>query len=193
MFRSLIATACALFLSASVAIAQEKAELGKPAPQFTLNDSTGKAVSLADHVGKVVVLEWINPECPFVVRHYEAGTMKNLAQKYDGKVVWLAINTTSSATPADNATWISKYSLPYAILSDQNGTVGKAYEAKTTPHMYIIDPQGKLVYRGGIDDDPQGSKADKTNYVAKALDQVLAGQTVAQAETRSYGCSVKYK
>ncbi len=192
MYRMIVAAGVMLMANAFVC-AQDKAELGKPAPQFTLNDSSGKAVSLSDFSGKVVVLEWVNPQCPFVQRHYQTGTMKTLADKYNGKVVWLAVNTTSSATPADNAAWISQYALPYPILSDTGGTVAKAYGAKTTPHMFIIDQQGKLAYRGGIDDDPQGNKADRTNYVEKALDQLLAGQTVTQPETRSYGCSVKYK
>lgn len=193
MIRLMMAFFALLMVNAVSVNAQEKAELGKPAPQFTLNDSSGKPVSLSDYLGKIVVLEWVNPQCPFVQRHYQAGTMKTLADKYNGKVVWLAINTTSSATPADNAAWISKYDLPYPILSDSSGTVGKAYGAKTTPNMFIIDQQGKLAYRGGIDDDPIGNKPDRTNYVEKALDQLLAGQAVAQAETRSYGCSVKYK
>ena len=193
MIRMMMAVCAMLMVNVVSVHAQEKAELGKPAPQFSLNDSSGKAVSLSDFSGKVVVLEWVNPQCPFVVRHYQAGTMKTLADKYGGKVVWLAINTTSSATPADNAAWISQYSLPYPILSDSDGTVAKTYGAKTTPHMFIIDRQGKLVYRGGIDDDPQGNKSDRANYVEKAVDQLLAGQAVSQSETRSYGCSVKYK
>lgn len=193
MFRNFMVAACAMLMAASIASADDKAELGKAAPQFTLNDSSGRPVSLSDFSGKVVVLEWVNPQCPFVQRHYQSGTMKTLADRYSGKVVWLAINSTNSATPADNTAWINQYALSYPILSDQDGRVGKAYGAKTTPHMFIVDQQGRLVYRGGIDDDPQGSKADKTNYVEKALDQVLAGQAVAQAETRAYGCSVKYK
>lgn len=193
MVRMMLAICAMLLANAVSAYAQDKAELGKPAPQFTLNDSSGKPVSLSDFSGKIVVLEWVNPQCPFVQRHYQAGTMKTLADKYNGKVIWLAVNTTSSATAADDAAWINKYALSYPILSDTSGKVAKAYGAKTTPHMFIIDQQGKLAYRGGIDDDPQGNKPDRTNYVEKALDQLLAGQTVTQPETRSYGCSVKYK
>ena len=192
MFRTTVAV-CMLLMGAALGFAQDKAELGKSAPQFTLNDSSGKPVSLSDFAGKIVVLEWVNPQCPVVQRHYEAGTMKALADKFGGKIVWLAIDSTGSATPADDAAWITQYALPYPILSDTSGTVGKAYGAKTTPHMFIIDQQGKLVYRGGIDNDPQGGNPERTNYVGKALNELLAGQTVTQAETRSYGCGVKYK
>lgn len=120
-------------------------------------------------------------------------TMKTLAERYNGKVVWLAINSTGSATPQQNARWISRYSLPYPILSDTDGKVGKAYGAKTTPHMFIVDQKGALVYQGGIDHDRSGANGNRTNYVAKALDEILPGQSVSEPETRPYGCSVKYK
>jgi peroxiredoxin len=148
---------------------------------------------LSDFSGKVVVLEWINWDCPFVQRHYEEGTMSNLAGKFkDQDVVWLAINSTHYATSDADKEWIQKYSLPYSILSDSSGEVGKMYDAKTTPHMYVIDKSGTLVFAGGIDDDPRGESEKPTNYVKKALMEVLAGNAVRTAESKPYGCSVKY-
>ena len=171
------------------------AAVGAPAPGFSLEDQTGRKVSLADYAGKVVVLEWVNPECPFVVRHANAKTMATLAAKYAGKnVVWLGVNTTHFMGNDANAKWIAKHGLPYAILNDSAGEVGRAYGARTTPHMYIIDPAGTLVYAGGIDDDPGGSKgASAVNYVDRALDEVTSGRPVSMPETKPYGCSVKYK
>jgi peroxiredoxin len=171
------------------------AAVGAPAPAFSLEDQTGNKVSLADYAGKVVVLEWVNPECPFVVRHANAKTMATLAAKYAAKdVVWLGVNSTHFMNNDANAKWIAKYSLPYPILNDSAGEVGRAYGARTTPHMYIIDPAGKLVYAGGIDDDQGGSKgASAVNYVDRALDEVTSGKPVSMSETKPYGCSVKYK
>lgn len=167
--------------------------VGAPAPGFTLRDAAGKQVALSDFAGKVVVLEWINPDCPFVKRHYQAKTMSDLASRYAGKgVVWLAVNTTHYMGAEDNTKWIESNALPYPILIDATGEVGRLYGAKTTPHMYVIDQHGTLVYAGAIDDDPQGSKAEKLNYVARALDEVLAGSPVTTAQTKPYGCSVKY-
>jgi peroxiredoxin len=165
------------------------------APDFTLTDQNGKTVSLSDYKGKIVVLEWINPDCPFVQRHYKAGTMADLATRYGEKgVVWLAINSTNYMGQKDNAKWVETYKLPYPILDDHDGAVGHAYSAKTSPHMYVIDASGNIVYQGAIDDDPRGSKppAERTQYVAKALDELLAGQPVSVAESKPYGCSVKY-
>ena len=169
--------------------------VGDAAPDFTLADSAGNEVSLSDYEGKVVVLEWLNPDCPFVQRHYKTGTMKNLATEYAGDgVVWLTINSTNYMDAAANAKFKADNGLPYAILVDQKGEVGHLYGAATTPHMYIIDGNGKLVYIGAIDDDPRGSNTEPgTNYVAAALDEVLAGNAVTTAETKPYGCSVKYK
>ena len=169
--------------------------VGDTAPGFTLTNTTGNEVSLSDFEGKVVVLEWLNPDCPFVQRHYKAGTMKNLATKYGTEgVVWLTVNSTNYMDAAANAKFKAANDLPYTILVDQSGEVGHLYGAKTTPHMYIVDGGGELVYIGAIDDDPRGSKGDgATNYVAAALDQALAGNAVTTAETKPYGCSVKYK
>jgi len=177
------------------AIAGEGVSVGDAAPDFTLADSAGNQVSLSQFEGKVVVLEWLNPDCPFVKRHYKAGTMKDLATKYGGEgVVWLTVNSTNYMDGAANAKFKADNDLPYTILVDQSGDVGHLYGAKTTPHMYIIDGSGTLVYIGAIDDDPRGNKGEPAvNYVAVALDEVLAGKSVTNAETKPYGCSVKYK
>jgi peroxiredoxin len=179
--------------TAGVSAATATAQVGSPAPAFSLADETGKQVALADLAGKVVVLEWVNPDCPFVRRHYDAGTMSTLASKYrDAGVVWLAVNTTKYMGGEDNRKWIAAHSLPYRILDDHAGQVGRLYGAKTTPHMFVIDPKGTLVYAGAIDDDPQGSKSQKVNYVEQALAEVLAGKAVTVGQTKPYGCSVKF-
>jgi len=168
--------------------------IGAPAPSFTLEDQTGKKVSLSDFAGKIVVLEWLNQDCPFVQRHYRAKTMLRLAETYKSQgVVWLAINTTRYMDKETNKKWISDHQLFYPILDDHLGQVGRLYGAKTTPHMYIIDKSGKLVYQGGIDDDPSGSKRENAvNYVEKALDEILDGKPVSVSQTKPYGCTVKY-
>lgn len=169
------------------------AAVGAPAPDFTLDDQDGNEVSLSDFSGKVVVLEWINWDCPFVKRHYEAGTFAKLVEKFEDQgVVWLAVNSTNYATAEKDKEWIGQYDLPYPILSDYSGEVGKMYDAKTTPHMYVIDKAGMLVYAGGIDDDPKGESENPTNYVKNALKEVLAGNAVSVPESKPYGCSVKY-
>jgi peroxiredoxin len=183
-----------LLAATSGAMAGEKATIGQQAPGFTLADSSGKDVSLSEYRGKIVVLEWFNPGCPVTVRHARSGTMKELVTRYqDREVVLIGINSTAGSTHATNQKAIEQYSLNYPLLNDSEGAVGRAYDAKTTPHMYIIDKSGKLVYAGAIDDDPNGGKADRTNHVQKALDEVLAGKAVSTAETRPYGCAVKYR
>jgi peroxiredoxin len=189
-------TMCGALLALAIpSFAGEGVTVGDQAPGFTLSDTDGNQVSLSDYSGKVVVLEWLNPDCPFVQRHYKAGTMKNLATKYGAQgVVWLTINSTKYMDAAANAKFRSANDLPYPILVDQAGQVGHLYGAMTTPHMYVIDGGGRLVYIGAIDDDPRGNKdGPVTNYVAAALDEVVAGKAVATAETKPYGCSVKYK
>jgi peroxiredoxin len=181
---------------AGTAAAGPGAEVGDTAPAFTLPDSAGKKVSLSDYEGKIVVLEWTNPDCPFVKRHNQEGSMKKLTSAYDDRgVVFLTINSTNYMDGEANATYAKKEQLSWPVLVDQDGTVGHAYGAKTTPHMYIIDGNGKVVYNGAIDSDPRGSEkaADRTNYVAEALDELLAGKPVSTPETKPYGCSVKYK
>lgn len=195
--RTLIATAALVALGAQAA-----ATVGQPAPDFTLKDTSGKTVRLSDFKGKHVVLEWTNPGCPFVRKHYDSGNMPATQKDATGKgVVWLSINSTEKASsdylePAKLAAWkTERKAAPTAVLMDEEGTVGKSYGARTTPHMYIVDPKGMLVYAGGIDDkrsaDPEDVKTAK-NYVRAALDELLAGKPVSQASTTPYGCSVKY-
>jgi peroxiredoxin len=188
-----LAGACLAWMGSSFA-GSETAAVGKPAPAFSLEDQNGNKVSLSDFTGKIVVLEWLNPDCPFSRHHYEAKTMPRLSEKYKDKdVVWLGINSTNYATKGVDADWVAKNQLIYRILDDHAGAVGKLYGAKTTPHMYIVDKSGTLVYKGAIDSDPSISgKADAVNYVEKALDELLSGKPVSTPETKSYGCSVKY-
>jgi peroxiredoxin len=178
----------------AVAPAAAAASVGAAAPAFSLSDQSGKKVSLSDYSGSVVVLEWINPDCPFVQRHAKAKTMATLAQKYGDKgIVWLGINSTNYMNADTNRKWVDDNSLPYAVLDDRAGEVGRSYGARTTPHMFIIDKSGTLVYQGAIDDDPQGTKGGSAlNYVDAALAEVLAGKAVSAPQTKAYGCSVKY-
>jgi hypothetical protein len=154
--------------------------IGAKAPDFSLQDQNGKVVSLHDSLGKVVVLEWTNPNCPIVQRHYAAKTMLTLYGQYQDKgVVWLAINSSNFA---------------YPVLNDASGATGHAYHATNTPDMYIVGTDGALLYQGAIDNDPQGDKTgDKINYVHQALDEILSGKPVSVPQTKPYGCSVKYK
>ena len=201
--RSLIASATWLaFATALPAFAS--ASVGQKAPEFTLASTNGKPVKLPDFKGQYVVLEWTNPGCPFVRKHYESGNMPSTQKlaKEQG-IVWLAINSTETASgdylePSKLAQWINAdhKGMPSAILMDQDGIVGKAYGARTTPHMYIINPQGTLVYAGGIDSIPSARKEDidkAMNYVKAALTDIKARRPIAQASTKPYGCSIKYK
>jgi peroxiredoxin len=166
----------------------------KIAPDFTLTDQDGRTVKLSDFSGKIVVLEWTNSQCPFVQRHYRAKTMIKLADAYKDKgVVWLAVNSTSTAGRGTNKQWRDSQQIPYPILDDHQGVVGKLYGAKTTPDMFVINTAGQIAYSGAIDDDPTGEKGDKAvNYVKTVLDDLLAGRTPTVTETKSYGCGVKY-
>jgi peroxiredoxin len=192
----MLAIAAAAMSLTALAADQSKGKgvsVGQPAPQFKLDDQAGKPVALSDFKGKIVVLEWTNIDCPFVQRHMKEKTAATLAEKYkaDG-VAWLAIDSTSTHNTAMNARTIADHNLPFPILNDSTGTVGKEYGAKTTPHIFIVNKDGTLAYIGGMDNDPEGKKTDRVNYVAKALDELIAGKTVSTPETRSYGCSVKY-
>lgn len=181
----------AMVLAAPMAFAGG-AGVGDQAPDFTLKDLDGNDVTLSTIDG-VRVLEWVNPDCPFVKRHYKAGTMKTLEAQYEAKgVTWLTINSTHYMDRAANEKFVEAYGLSQEILMDPTGEVGHLYGAATTPHMYIIDAVGTIVYAGAIDDDPRGTTDDPTNYVATALDEVLAGTPVTTPETKPYGCSVKY-
>ncbi len=187
---------------ATAAPAFAAATVGQPAPAFTVTDTAGKTVSLADFKGKHVVLEWVNPGCPFVQKHYNAANMQATQKDAAAKgVVWLAINSTASDAgdylkPAEMAAWMAQQkAAATATLMDTDGKVGRAYGARTTPHMYIVDPAGKLVYAGAIDNKPSSNPADiptSTNHVKAALGEALAGKAVSQASTRPYGCSIKY-
>ncbi|KQP38089.1 thioredoxin family protein [Pseudorhodoferax sp. Leaf274] len=192
--------ACATLLAGTV---QAAAAVGQPAPAFTLTDTSGKTRTLAEFKGKTVVLEWTNPGCPFVRKHYDSANMPGLQKEFTGKdVVWLAVNSTEKAAsdylaPRALAGWIQgKSGAPTATLMDEEGTVGKAYGARTTPHMYIVNPQGTLVYAGGIDSIASARASDiqaATNYVRQGLNETLAGKPISQAQTQPYGCTIKYK
>jgi hypothetical protein len=175
---------------------------GDAAPNFTLTDLSGKPHSLADYKGKYIVLEWNNPECPFVHKHYDSGNMSRLQQQAESKgVVWLTINSAAPGKDGDDDTakiqsfLQGDHASPTAYLRDPQGKVGRLYSAKTTPDMYVINTDGKLVYEGAIDNRPTPDPADipgATNYVRQALDATMSGKPVAVANTRPYGCSVKY-
>lgn len=173
----------------------EGVNIGAKAPDFTLQDQNGKPVSLHDFAGKIVVLEWTNPNCPFVQRHYREKTMQTLASQFESKNVdWLAINSTDSATNDSNKQWAEAQNISYPILNDSEGTVGKEYHATNTPDMYIVGTDGTLLYEGAIDNDRSGDKTTgKINYVRQALDEILSGKPVSAPQTKPYGCSVKYK
>jgi peroxiredoxin len=179
------------------------ATVGEPAPSFTLTDLAGKSHQLADFKGKTVVLEWTNPECPFVVKHYESSGNLPATQKAataDG-VVWLQINSAAAGKQGDYdvaavQAWLAKnQAAATAYLRDRDGKVGKAYGAKTTPHLYVINPEGVLVYQGAIDSNRSTDAkdiADAENYVKSALAALKAGKPVATPSTQPYGCGVKY-
>ena len=174
----------------------KRASVGQPAPQFSLKGVDGKEYKLADLKGKVVVLEWSNHQCPVCNRHVRAKTAENVMKKFEGKpVVWLGID--SSKTCDQNAekikNWAAKAEIGYPILLDAPGIVGRKYGAKTTPHMFVIDQKGILVYMGAMDDDPTGTSEVKRNYVEEAIRALLAGSSVPTTRTKPYGCSVKYR
>jgi len=191
-----------ILLASQLAQASE-AVVGKPAEDFTLPDSNGKSHSLSDYKGKIVVLEWLNHDCPFVVNHYDTGHMPKLQKTYAEKgVIWFSIISSAPGkqgycTPEQaNEIAKQKKAVPEAILLDPDGEVGKLYGAKTTPHMYIINAEGVLVYNGAIDSirstKPEDiAKAKK--YVKMALDELLEGKEVSVKTSKPYGCSVKYK
>jgi peroxiredoxin len=176
--------------------------VGQGAPDFSAIDALGKSHKLSDFKGKHVVLEWTNPGCPFVVKHY-GGNMQALQKEFTAKgVVWLSINSTSKdasdyLTPTRLLAWkAEKSASASAVLMDESGKLGQLYNAKTTPHMYIINPQGVLVYAGAIDSVPSARVEDikvATNYVRQGLNEALGGKAISVVSTRPYGCSVKYK
>lgn len=175
---------------------------GKKAPDFELKDGTGKTYQLSDYSGKWVVLEWFNKDCPYVKKHYSSSNMQKLQKTYTSKgVVWLSIVSSAKGKQGylepDEAVKLKKEnkSQATALLLDPEGTVGKSYDAKTTPHLFVIDPKGIVAYAGAIDDnnssDPEVIPTSK-NYVQMALDSGMAGKKIETSTTRSYGCGVKY-
>ena len=176
---------------------------GSQAPDFKGTDSNGHTHSLSQYRGKYVVLEWANKGCPYDQKHYLSGNMEALQKEWTGKgVVWLSVVSSApgeqgNVSPSEENTYLKKMNAsPTAALLDPNGTIGHMYEAKTTPHIFVIDPGGKLIYQGAIDDKPTTDQADiKTarNYLNEALGAAMAGKPVPTASTRPYGCSVKYK
>lgn len=204
---ALAAAAVVMVTSAAYAVSPSNAnkkasEVGQKAPDFTLKDVDGNDITLSSFAGKPVVLEWTNDKCPYVVKHYDSGNMQKLQEKYTGEgVTWLTINSSAAGkqghvSAADAKQIISEKGAKQThYLFDTDGTVGRLYDAKTTPHMYVIDAEGTLVYAGAIDSD-DSFKAEaipgSTNYVAAALDSLAAGQPIEVASTKPYGCGVKY-
>ncbi len=195
--------ACVLITAFGMNLQAIEAPVDKPAPDFSCNDSYGKEHSLSSYRGKIVVLEWLNHDCPFVKKHYDSGNMQKLQKVYTGRdVIWLSVISSAPGkqgfcTPDKANDLIRvKNAHPTAVLLDPLGTVGKKYGAKTTPHMFVIDKEGTLVYNGGIDNKRSTDPLDvdrATNYIAKALNELLDGKDVSTKTSAPYGCSVKYK
>src|SRR4029077_6182163 len=189
-------------LASTVLFAADSPPVGSTAPDFSVSDSKGKTHSVSQYKGKYVVLEWFNPECPFVKKHYGSGNMQKLQEEFTAKgVVWLSIdsnapglegNLTADQANAKMAEWKTKQT---ALLLDPDGKAGRTYAAKNTPHMFVINPDGKIVYEGAIDSKASPNPADipnSTNYVKVALEESLSGKPVSNPNTKPYGCSVKY-
>jgi alkyl hydroperoxide reductase subunit AhpC len=195
----------ALALAAALAAGSASAAVtvGQPAPQFKGTDVNGKAVSLADFKGKYVVLEWNNPNCPFVVKHYASGNMQALQKRFGAdNVAWLAVNSTGDMhgdyyTPAKLGTWFKEQGAqPTAVIMDAKGDIGRAFGAKVTPHMFVIDPKGTVIYAGAIDDKRTANAADAksaNNFVVAALTDARSGKPVATPTSSAYGCTIKYQ
>jgi cytochrome oxidase Cu insertion factor (SCO1/SenC/PrrC family) len=202
MNTKILLTALASLIGTAL-FATDAPPVGSAAPDFSLADAKGKMHSLSQYKGKYVVLEWFNPECPFVKKHYGSGNMQNLQKEYTDKgVIWLTIDSNATGTEGNltpeeagkiTTSWKTHET---ALLLDPDGSAGQAYGAKNTPNMVIISPDGKIIYHGAIDSKATPNPADiptSTNYVKAALDQSLAGKSVSTPETKPYGCSVKYK
>ena len=190
-------------LTATTLIAADSPPVGAAAPDFSLPDTAGKPHSLSEYKGKYVVLEWFNPECPFVKKHYGSGNMQKLQGQYTDKgVVWLSIDSSApgleGSLTAEQAQKVMKdwNTKQTALLLDPEGKAGRAYNARNTPHMFVINPEGKIIYEGAIDSIASMNPADipkSTNWVKVALNESMSGKPVSNADTRPYGCSVKYK
>jgi len=195
-------TILAAVLLSLAAAAHAAPRLGEPAPDFTLADQSGKPFTLSGAAGKLVVLEWFNKRCPFVRKHYGSKNMQGLQKKYAKKgVLWFTVISSKEGkegymTPAEAASELKSAGMASSgILLDTTGDVGRLYSAKTTPHMFVVDKKGALIYMGGIDDNPSADPADikgARNHVAAALDEALAGKPVSTPSAPPYGCSVKY-
>jgi peroxiredoxin len=211
MIRSIlkIVTAWAFFMAQAASVggqtaeaAQPSARVNAPAPEFSATDSYGKTQKLSDQKGKIVVLEWTNDGCPFVAKHYRSGNMQALQKKYTAQgVVWFTVvssapGTQGYVTPEEaNRDTDRRGAAPTAVLLDPTGALGHLYGAQATPHMYVINAEGQLVYMGAIDDAPSTDLSDVAhakNYVAAAVEEVKAGKRVTVPATKAYGCSVKY-
>lgn len=189
-------------LCAGALFAAESPQIGEPAPFFTLPDAHGKIESLTNYKGKYIVLEWFNPGCPFVQKHYKTQNMQSLQKEFTSKgVVWLTIDSSApgsqgNLSPGEARQQMTDWQMhPTAFLLDPQGKVGHKYGATNTPHMFIIDPEGKIIYEGAIDDKPTTDLADvKTadNYVKAALNEAMSGKAIEQPRTKAYGCSIKY-
>ncbi|HLH34338.1 MAG TPA: thioredoxin family protein [Alloacidobacterium sp.] len=203
MVRRSFLSAGILLAALAVSLTAYAVRVGDPAPDFTGTDSHGKTHKLSEYRGKYVVLEWTNNGCPYTQKHYESGNMQALQKEWTGKgVVWLTVLSSAPGeqgymTAEQENAYISKEKAsPTAALLDPTGAIGHQYAAKTTPHMFVIDPSGKLIYAGAIDDHPTTDVADikvSKNYVSAALTEAMAGQPIAVSSTRPYGCSVKYQ
>jgi AhpC/TSA family protein len=199
VLRFVVSLLAATLLAPAATLAQTP---GASAPAFALTDTAGKSVQLTDYRGKYVVLEWTNPECPFVRKHYTSGNMQGLQKEWSARdVVWLSINSTNAdsyeyKTPAQMAQWMhAQGAAQNATLIDGTSAAARAYAARATPHMFVIDPAGNVVYNGAIDDRRTANPADAKlarNYVRAALTESMAGKPVTVASTSPYGCSIKY-
>jgi hypothetical protein len=175
---------------------------GTPAPDFKGTDSTGAQHSLSEYRGKFVVLEWANQGCPYDRKHYLSGSMEALQKQWTAKgVVWLSVISSAPGeqgyvTPAEENTYLkTMHAAPTAAILDPDGTIGRLYAAKTTPHIFVIDPTGKLIYQGAIDDKPTTDQEDlkgARNYLSETLTEAMSGKPIQVASTRPYGCNVKY-
>ena len=190
-------------LAATVVFALDPPPVGSAAPDFSLSNAKGETHSLSQYKGKYVVLEWFNPQCPFVKKHYGSGNMQKLQEEYASKgVVWLTINSSApgtwgALTPEQTDQKMTEWKMHQtALLLDPEGKTGRAYGAKNTPSMVVINPEGNIIYEGAIDSKPTPDPADipnSTNYVRAALDESLGGKPVTTAKTKPYGCAVEYK
>ncbi|HTV14521.1 MAG TPA: thioredoxin family protein [Acidobacteriaceae bacterium] len=193
----------AIVLSLAFTLTAWALRVGDPAPDFTGKDSQGQTLKLSEYRGKYVVLEWTNNGCPFTKKHYSSGNMQRLQKEWTGKgVVWLTILSSAPGAQGymtageENAYMAREHAAPTAAILDPSGAIGHEFEAKTTPDMVVIDPSGKVIYSGAIDNRPTTDPDDvkgATNYVSAALTESMAGEAVAVSYTRPYGCSVKYE